>query len=250
MAGGARRSSCQPMMRITLMGKVPVHWQHSFREGIEMKFKDRRHAGELLAEKLTVYRGKNPLILALPRGGVVVAEPIWDFTGGDLDLIITRKIGAPYQKELAIGAVAGDGFVLLNHKLVEQLGVTPSYIEQAAASEQAEIQRRLALYRGQVPYPSLKGRVVIVVDDGVATGFTVRAALQSLQQHEPAELVLAVPVGPPETLKELQAEVDRLYYLASPAWFAAVGQFYDYFSQISDAQVLKIMKRSFAGLKE
>jgi len=201
-----------------------------------MKFKDRRHAGKLLAEKLTAYRGKNPLILALPRGGVVVAEPIWDFTGGDLDLIITRKIGAPYQEELAIGA--------------EQLGVSPSFIERAAASEQAEIQRRLTLYRGQRPYPSLKGRVVIVVDDGVATGFTVKAALQSLQRHEPAELVLAVPVGPPETLRELQAEVDRLYCLESPAWFAAVGQFYDDFRQLDDAQVIQIMNRAFAGLTE
>ncbi len=215
-----------------------------------MKFKDRRHAGKLLAEKLTAYRGKNPLILALPRGGVVVAEPIWDFTGGDLDLIITRKIGAPYQEELAIGAVTGDGFVLLNHKLAEQLGVSPSFIERAAASEQAEIQRRLTLYRGQRPYPSLKGRVVIVVDDGVATGFTVKAALQSLQRHEPAELVLAVPVGPPETLRELQAEVDRLYCLESPAWFAAVGQFYDDFRQLDDAQVIQIMNRAFAGLTE
>ena len=162
-----------------------------------MQFKDRREAGELLAEKLEYYREQNPLILAVPRGGVAVAEPVWEYLNGELDLIITRKIGAPHQRELASGAISGDGFTMLNEGLISRLGVFPDYVERASKKEQAEIARRLELYRGDRPLPLIDKRLVILVDDGVARGYTVRAALRSLEEKRPSRLILAVPVGPP-----------------------------------------------------
>jgi predicted phosphoribosyltransferase len=210
-----------------------------------MIFKNRRQAGELLAEKLSRYRDKEPLILSVPRGGVIVAEPVWDYLGGRLDLIISRKISSPYQPELAIGAVTAAGFLLLNDILIRQQGISPEYIERAAESGRLEIQRRLTLYRGENKPPILNDRIVLVVDDGVATGFTIKAALRSVRRHKPAELVLAVPVGPPETLAVLRLEVDQLYCLESPAIFSAVGQFYGDFSQVDDTEVIRIMHRVF-----
>jgi putative phosphoribosyl transferase len=172
-------------------------------------FEDRRHAGELLANKLYAYRGRSPLILAVPRGGVAVAMPLWRSLGGEFDLIITRKIGAPGQPELAVGAVTGDGYVLLNEALAAQLQLPEGYVERISAEEQAEIKRRLQLYRGRRPLPEIEGRLVIIVDDGVATGFTLRAALQGIKQKRPQKLVLAVPVGPPETLARLGRKLTK-----------------------------------------
>src|SRR5690554_1938140 len=127
-----------------------------------MLFQDRRHAGELLAQKLLAYRGQSPLILAVPRGGVLVALPLWRSLGGELDLIITRKIGAPDQPELAVGAVTGEGHVLLNESLAAQLRLPEGYVERASAEVQAEIKRRLELYRGRRPLPDVEGRLVIL----------------------------------------------------------------------------------------
>lgn len=211
-----------------------------------MLFKDRRQAGELLAQKLQIYRCRSPLILAVPRGGVVVAEPILDQLGGKLDLLITRKIGAPWQPELAIGAVAGDGLIMLNERLVEQMGVPKRYIDQAAAEEQRETRRRLERYRGKRPLPEVDGSLVILVDDGVATGFTLLAALKALRRQQPRELVLAVPVGPPDTFARLRPEVDALFYLEAPPDFAAVGQFYANFDQVDDSTVVSILSRAWA----
>ncbi|MFU8793821.1 MAG: phosphoribosyltransferase [Dethiobacteria bacterium] len=212
-----------------------------------MIFNDRSDAGERLAERLEIYRGRKPLILAVPRGGVVVAEPVFEKLGGDLDLIITRKIGAPHQRELAIGATSGDGFVMLNDELISRLGVFPDYIKKAAAKEQTEIKRRLDIYRGDRPLPRIEGRLVILVDDGVATGYTLLAALRSLQEQKPAELALAVPVGPPETLSLLNKEVNALVYLEAPVDFAAVGQFYHRFDQVNDQEVVDILKKAWSA---
>lgn len=210
-----------------------------------MLFKDRRAAGEKLTEKLTEYRGKQPLILAVPRGGVTVAEPVWEKLGGELDLIITRKIGAPNQPELAIGAVSVDGYVMLNDKMVSRVGAGEDYINKAAEEEQKEIKRRLKIYRGDRPLPAVDNRLVILIDDGVATGYTLLAALRSLQEKKPSKLVLAVPVGPPETLKRFESEVDQLVYLEAPAHFAAVGQFYQFFDQVSDRKVTSVLQRAW-----
>ncbi len=210
-----------------------------------MLFEDRRQAGKKLVDKLKPYHEKEPLILAVPRGGVTVAEPVWESLGGDLDLIITRKIGAPYQPELAIGAVTGDGFVMVNESIVSRLNVTGDYIDKAVEKEQNEIRRRLEIYRGKRPLPVVDKRLVILIDDGVATGYTLMAALRSLQEKKPSELILAVPVGPPDTLNMLENEVDELICLEAPAHFAAVGQFYRHFDQVSDAEVSAILKKAW-----
>lgn len=210
-----------------------------------MLFADRQEAGERLADKLLHFKGKNPLVLAVPRGGLTVAEPVLEKTGGDLDLIITRKIGAPYQPELAIGAVTGDGFVMLNEDILSRVSADKKYIEKAVAKEVEEIKRRLKAYRGERPAPALDNRIVILIDDGVATGYTLLAALRSLQEKKPGRLVLAVPVGPPDTFKKLQQEVDELVYIEAPANFAAVGQFYRLFDQVSDAEVSAVLKRAW-----
>ncbi len=212
-----------------------------------MLFRDRRQAGEALAEKLAHYREQQPLILAVPRGGVIVAEPVWENLGGELDLIITRKIGAPDQPELAIGAVSGDGFTTLNEQLVSRLSVGKDYIKRKAEEELAEIRRRLKDYRGDLPLPDADGRLVILIDDGVATGYTLLAALRSLQAKKPSGLVLAVPVGPPDTFSILGREVDELVYVDAPPDFAAVGQFYRAFNQVSDQEVKAVLKRT--GIK-
>lgn len=209
-----------------------------------MLFQDRRQAGEMLAEKLSHYQGRQPLVLAVPRGGVVVAEPVWNKLGGELDLIITRKIGAPYQPELAIGAVAGNGFTMLNDQLVSRLRVDKKYINETVDKELAEIRRRLKDYRGNRPLPEIDGRLVILIDDGVATGYTLLAALRSLQEKSLSKLVLAVPVGPPDTFSLLGREVDELVYLEAPASFAAVGQFYREFGQVSDNEVKAVLKKA------
>jgi putative phosphoribosyl transferase len=210
-----------------------------------MLFTDRREAGERLASRLEIYRGREPLILAVPRGGVVVAGPIHEAIGGELDLIITRKIGAPHQRELAIGATSGDGFLMLNDELISRIGIFPDYIKKAAAREQAEIARRLKLYRGERPLSPVEGRLVIVVDDGVATGYTMLAGLRSLREQKPAELALAVPVGPPESFDRLKNEVEALVYLEAPVDFAAVGQFYRHFDQVSDKEVIAVLQKAW-----
>ncbi|NMA92701.1 MAG: phosphoribosyltransferase [Firmicutes bacterium] len=210
-----------------------------------MFFKDRWQAGELLAKKLFGYRGGTPLILAVPRGGLPVALLLWRELGGELDLLITRKIGAPTQPELAIGAVAGDGYLLLNDALVERLHLPAGYLEHSCARERAEIKRRLKLYRGRRAPPVIAGRRVILVDDGVATGFTLRAALQEIRRQHPRELVLAIPVGPPETLRDLAEEVDKIYFLEAPSNFTAVGQFYEDFRQVEDREVIAILREAW-----
>ncbi len=209
-----------------------------------MLFKDRREAGEMLAERLEIYKGRDPLVLAVPRGGVVVAEQIHNKLGGELDLIITRKIGAPHRSELAIGATGSNGVVMLNDELISRLGVFPDYVKKEAAKEQTEIARRLQLYRGEKKLPQVEGRLVVVVDDGVATGYTMLAALGSIRQQGPAELALAVPVGPPETFARLKKEVSALVYLEAPVDFAAVGQFYRNFEQVGDDEVIAILQRA------
>ncbi|HED24385.1 MAG TPA: phosphoribosyltransferase [Firmicutes bacterium] len=214
-----------------------------------MFFSDRRQAGEKIAIRLDSYRGEEPLILAVPRGGIAVAEPVWERLGGEIDLIITRKIGAPFQPELAVGAVSGDGFVMINEQLVSRMNIPEGYIESRAAEEQAEINRRLRLYRGDRPFPSIDNRLVILVDDGVATGYTLLAALRSLQQKQTLKLILAVPVGPPDTLARLAEEVDELVYLEAPPHFTAVGQFYVRFDQVGDAEVINVLQKAWGKKK-
>jgi len=212
-------------------------------------YRDRRHAGEVLAELLSPYRGAATLVLAVPRGGVPVALPVVAALGCDLDLIIPRKIGAPGQPELAIGAVCEDGEVLLNHRLVQTIGVGEEYIRSAAAAEVAEIRRRLESYRGAHPAPVLESRTVIVIDDGVATGFTLSAALKSVSRQSPRQLVLAVPVGPPDSLAMLARDADEVICPLQPEAFWSVGQFYRRFEQLDDAEVQSMLRQVWTDMK-
>ncbi|MEW6232588.1 MAG: phosphoribosyltransferase [Chloroflexota bacterium] len=207
-----------------------------------MLFKDRQQAGALLARKLEHLRGKDVLVLALPRGGVVVGHQIARAMQASLDVYIAHKIGAPFNEELAIGAVASDGTIVLDDVLIAQLGVTSSYLEREIERQKREIQRRLECYRGKKPPPAVEGRIVILVDDGVATGATTKAALRALRKQNPARLLLAVPVGPPEAIQRLEQEADQVICLATPEPFWAVGRFFLDWAQISDTQVVCLLE--------
>lgn len=207
-----------------------------------LMFRDRAEAGRKLAEKLEGTVESSGLVLAIPRGGVVVGAEIARRLGLDLDLIIPRKIGSPQNPEVAIGAVTQDGSTILNTRLIEKLGITDLELQEAITRETMEIIRRVALYGGGWEQKDCSGRQIVVVDDGVATGFTMLACLRSARNLHPSELILAVPVAPPDTLALLQKEVDRVVCLFTPDNFYAVGQFYEIFDQTSDEEVVKIMK--------
>ncbi len=205
-------------------------------------FKDRTDAGRLLADKLVGRIGKDGVVLAIPRGGVVVGAELARKLGLKLDLIIPRKIGSPQNPEVALGAVAQDGAAILDHRLIELLGVTDGELKEIIACELEEIKRRMSLYRGSAKHRNYAGRQLVVVDDGIATGYTMLAALRSVRNLRPRELTLAIPVAPPETLEILKKEVDYSVCLLTPGNFYAVGQFYEKFDQTSDEEVFKILK--------
>ncbi len=205
-------------------------------------FKDRASAGRDLANSLEKFRGQNVLVIGIPRGGVIVAAEVADALNAPLDLIITRKIGAPGNEELAIGAVAGVGQVMLNSKLVEALNVSKDYIEERVEKAVAEIKRRRRLYLGELHSTNVGNKTVLVIDDGLATGYTALAAIEMLRTMKPQKIVLAVPVAPSETVARLTPEVDELVYLSMPREFFAVGQFYDEFHQVTDEEVIDRIK--------
>jgi len=208
-----------------------------------MPFRNRIDAGRRLAKALAPYKNKNPVVLGLPRGGVPVAAEIAAALDAPLDLILVRKIGVPYQPELAMGAVV-DGAAPLTVRNEEVLALTGVSDEEFASirdRELAEIERRRKAYLGNRPHPDLSGRTAIVVDDGIATGATTRAALQAMRQRKPAKLVLAVPVAPTDTLRRLKGEADDIVCLEDYADFGAIGLFYSDFRQVSDLEVTKLI---------
>jgi len=208
-----------------------------------MHFRDRHEAGRLLAKELASLRGqKNMIVLGIPRGGVVVAYEVAKELGAPLDVYITRKIGAPHNPELAIGAVASDGTLVLDDDLVRRMGAPDDYVQEETERQRKEIQRRLAAYRGSRPEPELQDKTVILVDDGIATGATVLASLRALKQRKPAQLILAVPVGPADTISLMSQEADRVVCLYTPRIFWAVGAFYAVFDQTSDAEVIQLLQ--------
>ncbi len=208
-----------------------------------MRFRNRVEAGQALGKQMARGTWTDPLVLALPRGGVPVAEHVALAIGAQLDVIVSRKIGSPLNPEMGIGAVGPDGNVVLDQLLIRRMRVDTEYIESASRLELEEIHRRESAYRGARPYPRVTGRDVIVVDDGVATGYTVMAAMRSLRGNHPLRLVVATPVCPPDTLQWLQQEVDMVVSLISPEGFSAVGQFYADFTQVSDAEVMEVLSR-------
>jgi len=205
-------------------------------------FRDRSEAGSLLAEKLSELQGRDDVIvLAVPRGGVVVGYEIAKALSAPLDVYITRKIGAPHNPELAIGAVSSDGGVVLDERLIRQMGVSADYVEREKGWQLQEIERRLQEYRSGRSEPSLRGKHVVLADDGVATGSTILATIRSLKVNHLKKLTLAVPVGPPETIARLAMEVDEVVCLATPEPFWAVGRFYQSFDQTPDEEVNRLL---------
>jgi predicted phosphoribosyltransferase len=209
-------------------------------------FKDRREAAGLLAEKLREkfpeLLKERPLILAIPRGGVVTGDEIAARLNADLDLIISKKIGAPENPELAIGALMHDGSFYPNEDIIRMLNVSSRYISEQSAEKMREIQRRLERFRGGKEY-HIEGRVAILVDDGIATGATVFAAIEWLKNQKLKKLIVAVPVGPRETVSRLRQVVDDVVILHCPLYFSAVGEFYDNFIQVEDDEVVEMMKK-------
>ncbi|MBL1084053.1 phosphoribosyltransferase [Streptomyces actinomycinicus] len=208
-----------------------------------MRFRDRAEAGRKLAGILVGLREQGALdapvlVLALPRGGVAVAEPVARALGAPLDVLVVRKIGAPHHREFAVGALAADDPPLFDAGTLAGLGLTEDSLAAAVAREREELHRRERRYRGGRPAPDLEGRTVIVIDDGLATGATARAALRHVRRRAPARLVLAVPVGAPGSLDLLANEADEVVCPCRPAGFCAVGQWYDDFEQVSDSAVL------------
>ncbi len=209
-----------------------------------MLFKNRKEAGSLLAERLRKIPLENPIVLALPRGGVPVAYEIAEALKAPLEVFIVRKIGAPFQPELGIGATAEGGGYWLDPKIVHFIETNPSDLEEIVEKEQKEVLHRIQLYRENRPLPSLHGRSVILVDDGLATGITARVAATELKQLGPKEIILAVPVCAPSSAEILREEVDQLVCLAEPPDFYGVGQFYSDFSQLSHEEVVTVLREA------
>ena len=209
-------------------------------------FRDRTHAGQELAEALQHLAPDSPLVLALPRGGVPVAFEVAQRLRAPLDLVLVRKIGAPGNEELALGAVI-DGAEpkwVINQELLNQIAPPPSWFEEEMQRQLTELERRRHRYCGERPAPVLTDRCVIVIDDGIATGATVRAALKGLKQSKPSHVVLAVPVGPRDVIEMLKTEVDELICLAMPEPFIGVGCHYGNFEQTSDEQVVDLLAQA------
>lgn len=210
-----------------------------------MIFRDRQEAGAMIAEKLVHYADKKDVIvIALPRGGVATGLEIAKRLNRPLDVIIVRKIGFPGQPELAIGAMAETGAVVLNEEIISMGGVSKEYIDRESEEKKKEIERRKALYRGGAGIPEVKDKIVILVDDGVATGATMKSAISALKREKPERIVVALPVASVEAKKSIGAMVDEIVCLQAPPDFMAVGAYYEDFSQVTDDEVVEMLRRS------
>ena len=208
-----------------------------------MPFTDRKDAGRRLARRLLEHRGDKTVVLGLPRGGVPVAAEVAEALAAPLDVILVRKLGVPFQPELAAGAIGEGGVRVLDHEVVHQLQLTGDELAAVERTERAELRRRAKRFRGdRAPVPLL-GRVAIVIDDGVATGSTARAACQVARAHGAARIVLAVPVGAPDAIAALRDAADEIVCLETPAWFTAIGEWYDDFAQTTDEEVIRLLTR-------
>ena len=208
-------------------------------------FKNRREAGEKLSEKLQIFADSpDTVVLALPRGGVPVAFEVAQRLNLPLDILCVRKIGLPGYEELALGATASGGAIVLNKPLVERLQISESSIEKLVARKQKELDALEQLYRPNRPFPMLQGQNVILMDDGIATGSTMRAAISAVRQHGAKFVVVATPVAPASTAREMRKEADEFFSLTTPAEFTAVGEWYQDFSQTSDADVRDCLEKS------
>ncbi len=208
-------------------------------------FRDRQEAGQLLAHELQEWRGQGAVALGIPRGGIVVARELAQALDAELDIVLSRKLRTPGHTELAMGSVAEDGKLFLNESVIREMRVERPYIQQERTRQLAEIARRRQLVREVRPKMPLEGKVVIVTDDGVATGATFQAALWAVRQEHPKTLIAAIPVGSEESVRMLARDADETICLRAPPFFAAVGQFYMRFSQVEDEDVLAILKEEY-----
>ncbi len=206
-----------------------------------MIFKNRQEAGMRLAERLTAYRGPDSVVLALPRGGLPVALPIAEALGSPLDVIVAKKIGAPENEEFAIGAVTAQGHRVLNDLAIRDLLLPPGYLESKTQEQQRLAEERERLLRGVRPRVPLAGKIAILVDDGIATGMTVRAAIAEARSQNPKKVVVAAPVIAPDTLVDLRSLADEVVVLDAPRFFWAISQFYEDFAQVSDQQARDLL---------
>ncbi len=204
-------------------------------------FIDRKDAGKKLLIEIEKFKDENPIILAVPRGGIVTAYETIKTFGFEWDLIIPRKIGSPHNKEFAIGAVTSDGSYFIDEKYKDMLNVSPEYIEKEVYDQKNEIKRRLKKYKGNEDFPKVKNKTVIIIDDGIATGFTILAAIKSIKKHGAKKIILAVPVAPHETVNYLKSVVDTVICLLIPDEFHAVGLHYKKFEQTEDEEVIAII---------
>jgi putative phosphoribosyl transferase len=221
--------------------------EHRARLADGPSFANRSDAGNELARELAKYRGKDALVLGIPRGGVLVAAQIARALDAELDVAIARKLPAPGSPELAIGAVTANGGRFLDEALVSELGVSPEYLGRVTDEERAEAQHRERHYRGGRALARMKGRTVILVDDGLATGATMKAAVRSVRRREPARVVVAVPVGAADSCADLRREADEVVCPFERTWFGSVGSYYRDFSQTREEEVEEILARSFSG---
>lgn len=211
------------------------------------RFKDRNQAGQLLAQRLLELgygRQSQLLVFGLPRGGVPVAYPVACQLQIPLDVWVVRKLGTPGHEELAMGAIASGGGRVLNQEIVDSLQISADAIAAVERQQRTELQRRERLYRGDRAFPNLEGKTVLLVDDGLATGATMKAAIAAVQAQRPGRVVVAVPVAPPDTMAEIQALADEVVCLETPALFQAVGLWYEHFPQTSDEEVLELLSRA------
>ncbi|MCD6421578.1 MAG: phosphoribosyltransferase [Thaumarchaeota archaeon] len=206
-------------------------------------FRDRLEAGERLAEVLSDYRGERVAVIAIPRGGVEVGYAVAERFDSPLEVTVPRKIGSPMDPELAVGAVAEDGTIYVEEDVMRMLGVREDWIRVEAERELQEVRRRLELYRGGKPLPELREYVVLLVDDGIATGATIIATARFLRKLNPRRLVIAAPVAPPEVLPKLSREADDVRCVVTPTPFFAIGQFYQDFSQLDDSKVIEYLSK-------
>jgi len=210
-----------------------------------MRFRNRSEAGILLGQVLARYKDQpDVLVLALPRGGVPVAYEVARMLNAPLDVFIVRKLGCPGHEELAMGAIASGGVRTLNEAVIRQLNIPHEAIDRAIEREQEELSRRETLYRGNKPAPNIANRTIIIVDDGLATGSTMRAAIAALRRHDPAKIVVAAPIAAPETCEELQREADEVTCAVTPHQFYAVGLWYEDFAQTTDDEVTDLIRRA------
>lgn len=206
-----------------------------------MLFRDRGEAGQRLGAPLAEFANRGVLVLALPRGGVPVGFEVARSLNAPLDVLVVRKLGVPGQEELAMGAIASGGVRVLDWEVIRACALSPQQIDAVAAKEAHELRRRAQAYRGDRTRMDVHGRIIILVDDGLATGSTMRAAVAALRQEKPKQIIVAVPVAPPSTCAEIEKEADRVVCLYTPLKFSSVGQWYQNFSQTSDGEVRELL---------